>query len=253
MGAGPRSAGTILPEGATELECRRAGGGVIVAAGGVAAGRVDVLSAASEGSRSVTIPAGAHSVGFSVGLVDDATTGSNSAVTVAVSGGAGYAIGSPGAATVGVVENDHPSVGVWAVASPVPEGASALFTVGSAFLSARSVPWSVNLRVAETGDMVDAGDLGSASVTIPAGDTSATFEVGTEQDATAEVDSTITVSITGGEGYRSHPAGWDMFATVTVHDDENTQPRVSITPGGDVVEGSAAGSPYPAAGPRPRR
>ena len=90
---------------------------------------------------------------------------------------------------------------------------------------------TVELHVSETGDMISPAPL--VSVTIPAGDTSATFDVPTIDDGDTEVDSVVTVAIVSVDGLlgRSPPVQLrHASASVAVHDNENTAPRVTISP-----------------------
>ncbi|MDE0654262.1 MAG: hypothetical protein OXI26_11490 [bacterium] len=191
----------------------------------------DTLDPGTAGSRSFTIPAGANSARFRVFTLNDDVDEGLSTVTVGVASGTGYSIGSPGSVSFIVAGNDVPRVRVDPVASPVSEGAAAGFTVSHRYRSSAQ-PTTVELRVSETGDMISATPF--ASVTIPAGATSTTFEVPTVADGDAEVDSVVTVVIVGVDdgGYSPpvHASSPGVSASVTVHDTENIAPRVTIAP-----------------------
>ena len=189
----------------------------------------DVLYSPEGSSRSFTIPAGTNSATFRVETLNDAEDDWLSVVTVAVASGTGYSVGSPGSASVIVLSDEIPGVSVAPVTSPVSEGIAAGFTVRHQF-GPSTQPATVELRVNETGDMLSATAL--VSVTIPAGDTSATFEVPTVDDVDAEVDSVVTVVIESVDGDLSavHPSSYGASASVVVHDNENTAPRVNVSP-----------------------
>ena len=109
-----------------------------------------------------------------------------------------------------------------------------------------AVPLSVNLRWSETGEMLISG--GPTSVTIPAGQTSATSSVQTEADDEVERDSIVTVSLASSDAY---DIGNHNSAAAIVKDDDT--PKVSIAAGADITEGGDAtftvsAVPAPAAG-----
>ncbi len=96
-----------------------------------------------------------------------------------------------------------------------------------------AVPLSVNLRWSETGEMLISG--GPTSVTIPAGQTSATSSVQTEADDEVERDSIVTVSLASSDAY---DIGNHNSAAAIVKDDDT--PKVSIAAGADITEGGDA-------------
>ncbi len=188
----------------------------------------DMLNSTLKGSFSATIPAGANSATLTLGIRNDEVDEWLSTVTVAVASGAGHSVGSPGSASVVVYDDDYPAIGVRPVAPTVSEGTAAGFTVFSRTGPARE-PVAVQLLVSETGDMASPVPL--VSVTIPAGDTSAALEVPTVDDGDTEADSVVTAAIASVNGHFSavHPSHPDASASVTVHDNENTAPRVTIS------------------------
>ena len=165
----------------------------------------DMVAAAGEGPRSVTIPFGHSNASFAVATVDDNDDEGDSTITVSVVDGTGYDVVSPGTASVTVSDDDAAPparVSLWARSTPtVTEGASLIFGASRGFGDPVAAPLTVNVRVTETGGVVAAGDLGSRSVTIAAGDSSATFSVATVDDSVADDDSVVTVEPTGGTGY----------------------------------------------------
>ena len=105
--------------------------------------------------------------------------------------------------------------------SPVREGSAAAFTVTAT--QAPSADLTVNLNVSEaTGSaFVASGDEGSKTVTIPAGSTTATYSVPTQNDSTDESNGSMTVQVQSGTGYL---LGAPSSATVAVHDDDVALP-----------------------------
>ena len=106
-----------------------------------------------------------------------------------------------------------PAAQVSAPTGPIAEGATATFAVTLSEAVAAAV--TVDVAVAETGAML-AGTQPS-SVEIGAGETSAALSVATVQDAVAEADSVVTVSLLAGAGYSLGP---EASADVSVTDDD---------------------------------
>ena len=106
-----------------------------------------------------------------------------------------------------------PAAQVSAPAGPIAEGATATFAV--TLSDAVDAPVTVDVAVAETGAML-AGTQPS-SVEIRAGETSAALSIATVQDAEAEADSVVTVSLLAGAGYSLGP---EVSAEVSVTDDD---------------------------------
>ena len=203
---------------------------------------------AATGQRTVTIPA-SGSVTVTVGTTDDNADETDGSVTATVNAGGGYTVSaSQGAATVSVADNDDAPVVVPVVSITVgggiTEGGDAVFT-----LSASPTPSSaldVTVTVTASGDF--GASTGQRTVTIPTSG-SVTLTVGTTDDSADESNGSITVTLNGGSGYTGSGS-----ATVTVADDDDPPvvvPVVSITAGGGITEGGAAGftvsaSPAPA-------
>ena len=70
----------------------------------------DYVAAGNEGSKMVTISAGSTTTSYSVPTEDDSTGEPNGSVKVTVEAGIGYAVGTPGADSVEVRDNDPPGV-----------------------------------------------------------------------------------------------------------------------------------------------
>ncbi len=115
---------------------------------------------------------------------------------------------------VAVTRHGPPEASIAAGSGSVPEGTPASFTV-SLIRAARETV-NVSLLVSETGSLL-AGSP-PASVAIPAGSTSASLSLPTDQNDIAERDSKVTVVISAGEGYVVSEAS---SARITVEDDES--------------------------------
>ena len=124
--------------------------------------------------------------------------------------------------------------------SAVTEGGNAVFTVSAS--SSPSAALTVTLTVADdaSSDFLNASDQGEKTVTIAAGQTSATLTVPTQDDSTDEADGSVTATVSDGTGYT---VGSPSTATVAVRDNDPTPqgtPVVRITAGAGVTEGANA-------------
>ena len=112
--------------------------------------------------------------------------------------------------------------------SDVTEGADAEFTLSAAPAPASDL--GVIVTVSESGGFAQRRALGSSTMTIPAGATSATFTVATVDDTTDEPDGSVTATLASGTGYT---VGAAASATVTVADNDAAAPPVwsaTLTP-----------------------
>ncbi len=124
--------------------------------------------------------------------------------------------------------------------SAVTEGGNAVFTVSAS--SGPAAALTVTLTVADdaSSDFLSASDEGEKTVTIAAGQTSATLTVATQNDSTDETDGSVTATVSSGTGYT---VGSPSTATVAVSDNDPTPqgtPVVRIAAGAGVTEGGNA-------------
>ena len=119
-----------------------------------------------------------------------------------------------------------PEVSIAPASSPVTEGTAAAFTV--TLDEAASAALTVSASVTESGSML-AGSV-PQSVTVAAGDTTATLSAATEGDSVVEADSTVTATLTAGTGYS---VGTASSASMTVEDDDTATFTVIGVPGSD--------------------
>ena len=173
---------------------------------------------------------------------DDSTDEAHGTVTLTVTGGDGYAVGSPAAATVTVNDDDDlaprppprppapdPVVRVTAGTSPVTEGTNVSFRLTAT--PAPAAPLTVNVSLTENGSFLTGAS--PSRVTIPTSGT-AMVTASTADDSTDEADGTVTLTVTGGSGYR---VGTPASANVIVTD--NDVPAVSVAAGtSPVTEGT---------------
>ena len=120
------------------------------------------------------------------------------------------------------------------------EGGNAVFTVHSNPAPPSELTVTINIDDDPASDFLATGDEGSQTVVIPAGQTSATLTLATENDSTDEPDGSVSATVASGTGYT---VGSPSTATVAVSDDDDppiTTPVVSITGGNGITEGGAA-------------
>ena len=220
------------------------------------------------GVASVTIPAGQTSAKFDIAIIDDALAEGSESLTVSlgeITGGGFEAIaGDPGKASVTTTITDD--AGPFGPGTPGAEDTCLVSISGpdsvvegevapgyTVSLSQPAVT-DVVVKLTYSGTATDGGDYtGVASVTIPAGQSSAIFDIATLDDALAEGKETMTVSlgeITGGgfEAIAGNPAQASITTSIT----DDTGPNgpgtpstedtclVSITGPGSVIEGEVA-------------
>ena len=130
--------------------------------------------------------------------------------------------------------------------SAIEEGNPAGFTLTAD--SAVQSDLTIAYTVSQNGDYLDAPGSGQRTVTLAAGDTTASLLIDTVDDGLDEVDGAVTVTVDSRTGYTI--ATNQDTASVPVHD--NDEPVVRITAGSGVTEGDSASftvsaNPLPAA------
>ena len=232
-----------------------------------------------EGPHTVTLPAGATSVEFSLDTVtwrnDERQNGE---ITLSVTEGEGYTVGGDSSASVVVYDLDP--VGTATLeASPksIVEGETITFTVRLSY--APPLDQRVRLAVIDAEELElepneDRSHLTAAHiiyngknggrfltppwldnskrragrkylwVTIPAGSTSASVDVATVDDDLAENDGTITAALTMPTFNLAYEQGWPSSVRVPVADNDTPErgpaPTVTVQAGAAVDEGTAA-------------
>ena len=124
--------------------------------------------------------------------------------------------------------------------SGITEGDDAVFTVSASAAPAANLPVSLTVTDDGTSDFLAQSEEGNRTVTILAGQTSATLTMSTEEDSTDEGDGSVTATVVSATGYQ---IGSPSSATVAVSDDDNppvVTPVVSVSGGSAITEGSTA-------------
>ena len=176
----------------------------------------------------VTIIAGSSSTTLTVGTIDDSDPDGNSVIQAWVASGSGYTIDSDPfrrVAFVVVVDDDGAAgdsvLSITAVSTSVSEGTAVQFTVSANPAPTEAV--TVGYRVSETGStFAEALDPGwnPGTVTIGAGQSTATLSFDTVDDSTDEEDSEVEVTLRVDTYPDGVELGFPAEAYVTVLDDD---------------------------------
>ena len=194
------------------------------------------------GTRTVSIGTDGTAT-LTVTTDDDSTDEPDGTLTATVTSGTGYTpSGTNAGASITVNDNDDPPPATPVVSisggNAITEGGSASFT-----LTANPVPQSqitVNVNVADSGSFSDSGQAGTRTVSIGT-DGTATLTVATDDDSIDEPDGTLTATVQSGQGYVVSNTNASFSITVNDNDDPPVAtPKVSITAGAKVTEGTAS-------------
>ena len=230
----PAASASVVARSAGAVEGEAAEFAVVVnpppAQGETAAVTIDVVGAAGHladgqaGRRTVTVDHTGIAV-LRIATVDDTAREPEAAVTAKLAPGGGYRLGSSGAATVTIADNDPagdaPTVGIAAVAGIV-EGGVAVFTLTAD--PAPTQPLKVEVSVTAEGDW--GIDAGTRTVTIPVSGTS-TMRLQTRNDDDDEPDGAVIAAIEAAYHYDTAAAAG--AATVAVADNDEPAALVSIS------------------------
>ena len=207
----------------------------------------DFVAAGDEGRKTVMFPAGAASVTWSVGTVDDSTAESGGRVTVEVRSGTGYVPYAPTSASVDVSDNDGGTPSVKPVitingGSDIDEGGTAVFTINADRSSTTAI--TISLDVSDdpdpSNDFLTSSREGRKTVSLPAGDTSVRYSLRTEDDTADEPDGRVSVRIATASSYA---VGSPASAHVDVNDNDpgsGVNPVITINGGSAITEGGTA-------------
>ena len=193
------------------------------------------------GDQVIEIEAGRNSATYIPSLYDDQIDEQDGSITVTVKPGEGYVpANSPDDFhIVQIIDDDVPQIEVSYTGNSVQvsEGADVAFELEANI--APAIALTVNLELAQEGEFLTSSVL--APVSIPAGDTTKAFVVGTVNDLLDENNGAITVTVGSGEGYVPAPSP-DNFKTVQILDDDMPEVEIfhTLTGGVRVSEGESA-------------
>jgi len=194
----------------------------------------------------VTFASGSNTATVTLTPVGDTTVELSETILLTVTGGTGYDIGTPNAATGTITNDDSATVSV--SAATISEGNAG--TSNLAFTVSLTNPVDVDTTVSfSTADLTaiagsDYFAQSGVTVTILAGQTSATRNVVINGDTTVELNETFTGTISNASAStRAVTLSATTSATATINNDDSA--TVSIS-GGTVVEGhtGTANLPY---------
>ena len=221
---------TVTRTGITTLPLQ-----VFYLVGGTAANVLDYSAL----SGVVTIPAGQISATVTVVPVDDSAFEGDETVSLTLMADATYIIGVAGTATVTVADNDVPTVTVAATDAAASETGpdAGAFTV----TRTGATTASLNVQYSVGGTATGGSDYAplTGSVTIAAGQTSATVTVTPVDDPDFEGAETVSLTLTANAAYS---VGTPGTATLTIADDDVATVTVTATDAAASEAGSNPGT-----------
>lgn len=189
----------------------------------------------------VSVPAGQSSASVQIPIVDDTLDEPNETFTATLSQPAGATLATPTTATVTIVDNDETP------APPPPGGSSVTFlmqgmavtenvgTLSVPVTRSGSTTGGLSVMVSRTGTSDPAEGVVPSGVIFPSGQSSATIPVTITDDAAAEGDETIVLSLTPTDATTSVGAIGSMTITVAASD---IQPDATISASDGSVRGA---------------
>ncbi len=189
----------------------------------------------------MTIPPGQTTASFDVQTIDDPFVEPDETVIVEIRGGSNISLGSPSSATGTIHSTDvPPPAASLSTPTAVDEGHTLAFPV--TLSRAQNVTSTVRLSTKD-GTATAGSDYTGRSletVTIPPGQTTASFDVQTIDDPFVEPDETVIVEIRGGSNIS---LGSPSSATGTIHSTDVPPPAASLGTPTAVDEGHTLAFP----------
>lgn len=176
-------------------------------------------------SGTATILSGTASVTVTLSPIDDAIAElSETAILTITPNVASYVVGSPGAATVTIKDNEAPVVTITASDPSAKEGGTDQGSFTITRLGQNSAALTINLGKAGTATAGSDYTAIAATVGIAIDGNTVVVPVTVLEDSVVEDDETVIVTVTAGTGYT---VGTPSSATVTIGDNET--PVLTIT------------------------
>ena len=179
----------------------------------------------------LTFPAGSTDTfqTINIAIVPDSVDEATETLTVTLHTPTGVTIsaGAAGIARVEITDDDVPALAIRADMASVTEGANAAFTVNASIAPKSDLMVALNVAQPSGSDFLVSGEGGSKPVTLPQGQTSATYTVLIDNDETDETDSTLTVTLSANDPSTSsqeYSVGMPSEAVVMLVDDDGTPP-----------------------------
>jgi regulation of enolase protein 1 (concanavalin A-like superfamily) len=165
---------------------------------------------------SIVIPDGQDTATLVVTPLQDSLNEANETIIVTLSSNAAYTLGSPGAATLTLIDDDRSTVSIVATDPEASEtaGNTGLFTV------TRTAPTTgaLTVNLTRTGSATSGSDYSAiaTSLNFSAGQVSRTISVSPLEDSVTEGDEVVTLALASGSYHLGEPA----FASVTIADND---------------------------------
>ena len=197
-------------------------------------------------STTLVIPAGSTSTTTTISTIDDSYYDDGETITVEISSVSGSTAAESGNQSVTITINDdeaQPTVSLTVGSNNLTEavGPSDDTLITATLSYANSLAVSVVLSLSGTAANPADYSIGSTTLTIPAGSTTATTTVTTQDDAISEGSETVIVdisSVSGGDSaVEASPA---QQVTVTISDDE-ANPSVTLSTSTNSLNETGAG------------
>ena len=183
-------------------------------------------------SGTVSVPKDSTSAVIPLSITNDATAEGDETIIVTLTDGTGYSVGTPGNATLTLVD-DEPVVSIAPPGPTAVEGTELAFTVSTRAPVKKDL--IVNTEVIQQGDFVPAEDLGDQEVIIKSGDQSAILICPTVNDQLDEDDGMVLVTIKSGSAYVVAASPADS-AEVAITDNDDPTSVISISGGAAAVD-----------------
>ena len=181
-------------------------------------------------SRTVTIPVGERSATVTVTPTDDLMQEVPETVVLTVAADGAYVVGSPSNASATIADDDLPVVTI-----EETDGSAAEAGQDPAVLTVRRtsdvINYPLTVRLFVNGTATEGADYAQVShaVTIPAGQTTATFTVTPNDDALQEPTEAVVVTVVAGQGYT---LGQQLTASALILDNDGAPAVAEVRVGG---------------------
>jgi len=211
---------------------------VALSLGGTATNGTDYTSIPTTAS----FAAGSATALINVSVLDDLLVEGTETVALTLLAGAGYSVGTPGAATVSILDNDPPVITVVASDATAAETAAGVPVNPGQFTLSRTGPTTASLtvRVSLGGTATNGTDYTSipTTATFAAGSATAVVNVTVRDDLLLEGTETVALTLLSGTGYS---VGTPSTATVSILD--NDLPVITVVATDATAAETAAGVP----------
>ncbi len=188
----------------------------------------DFVATADEGDRTLSFSATRALIRHSVPIVDDSVMENDGSITATLKPGGGYRVGEPSSATIDVEDDPNDTVAA-AVTVDIPGGPFEAWegesvSVPVELSSARAVATVVEIEQHGLSTATAGSDFaaGPWSVTVPAGDTTASASIALTDDTALEMDEAFGVRIRESSLPAGVTAGMGATGSVRIRDNEYT-------------------------------